>query len=357
MKRYILTLIICTILSLTSVKATTKVVFNETSNGNINTTLGFDTGFVGGIDITLKLKGNVSYENFNLNNISNAKYSNVTYNKKDNTINIILLTGGVGTSHNLLDKNKNLNLGNLIVNANAKNDISYSLECTSLTVLDNSWKSSSITPELVDNSLTYKGEKEEENPGSDNKDDNKPNENENNNDTDKDNNNSGNTENNNGNTSENKDNESSSNNGSSSQNNAGTNNNQNSSSNNNSGTSSNARPNNNASGNNGSASNNAGGTNSSSKNNQDKDDDKDKDDEDKDEDDNEKDEENTSKTPSNKPNNNTTITNGNTTSEEEEEKGFSALKIIIPAVGIIALGALSYRFLKRNKKTPNDFDI
>ena len=354
MKKYILTLIICTILSLTSVKATTKVVFNETSNGNINTTLGFDTGFVGGIDITLKIKGNVSYENFNLNNISNAKYSNVSYNKKDNTINIILLTGGVGTSHNLLDKNKNLNLGNLIVNASTKNDISYSLECTSLTVLDNSWKSSSITPELVDNSLTYKEEKEE-NPGSDNK----PDENENNNDTDKDNNNSGNTENNNGNTSESKDNESSSNNGSSNQNNAGTNNNQNSSSNNNSSTSSNARPNNNASGNNGgSASNNAGSTNSSSKNDQDKDEDKDRDDEDKDEDeDDKKDEENTSKTPSNKPNNNTTITNGNTTSEEEEEKGTSVLKIIIPAVGIVALGALSYRFLKIKKKTPNDFDI
>ena len=45
-----------------------KVTFKETSKGNLATTIHFEEGFVGGIDLTIKLEGNIKFEKFDFNN-------------------------------------------------------------------------------------------------------------------------------------------------------------------------------------------------------------------------------------------------------------------------------------------------
>lgn len=292
-------------LTISSAQAATRITFNESSNGNVNTTLYFDSGFVGGIDLKLKINGNVDYKSFNLNsNITNKKYTTkADYDDKNNTLNILIVTGGVGTSYNLLNNKKELALGTLVVSSNSKNDVSYTIECTGLTVLDNTWSSSTPSFEEVDNKLTYTASKEDEEHKEDesqNNPDNKPNEDNNNNDTNDsqetntDNNLSGGTTNNN--------------------------------------TSSN-------------------GNNATSSNDKDtaKDD---KDDDEKDKDDKEDKEDITNKTEDN----DKVITN-----EEEnkpsEDKQISKLWFIIPIVAIVVAIAIVYVISKKRKKPNNEFDI
>ncbi len=291
-------------LTISSAQAATRITFNESSNGNVNTTLYFDSGFVGGIDLKLKINGNVDYKSFNLNsNITNKKYTTkVDYDDKNNTLNILIVTGGVGTSYNLLNNKKELALGTLVVSSNSKNDVSYTIECTGLTVLDNTWSSSTPSFEEVDNKLTYTASKEDEEHKEDesqNNPDNKPNDDNNNNDND---NQEANTDNNLS---------------------GGTTNN-NTSSNGNNGTSSN-----------------------------DKDTAKDdKDDDEKDKDDKEDKEDITNKTEDN----DKVITN-----EEEnkpsEDKQISKLWFIIPIVAIVVAIAIVYVISKKRKKPNNEFDI
>ncbi len=168
MRKYVtaIALIIASIvISITSVKASTKLVFSEVSNGNINTTLNFEAGFIGGIDLKLQLKGNVEYKDFKLNNnITDKKYTtSIKYDSNTKIVNILIVTGGVGTSYNLLNSKRELALGTLVVEANSQNNIEYSIDCSALTILDNAWKSSQIEPEEVNNKLTYKVQKEDSN--------------------------------------------------------------------------------------------------------------------------------------------------------------------------------------------------
>ncbi len=312
-------------LTISSVKAATKVVFNETSNGNVNTTLHFEEGFVGGIDLKLKISGNVDYKSFNLNsNITSKKYTTkVDYDNKSNTLNVLIVTGGVGTSYNLLNNKKELNLGTLVVSADSKSDVSYTIECTGLTVLDNTWSSSTLSFEEVDNKLTYTVQKEDEEHKDDpnpNNPDNKPDDKDNNNNNDSDNNDNENNNNNQGNNTDNNLNGGTTNNGSTNSSNNG---------------------NNNTSSNNGTSSN-------------DKDDNKDdKDDENDDEKDKDEDkEENTNKTDDS----DEVITNDEENKTSEDKK-VSKLWFIIPIVVIIAGAAVVYVILKRKKKPNNEFDI
>lgn len=158
-------LIICVFVSITTVNAATKLALSENSNGNVKATLHFEDGFVGGFDITLKYSGDVKYKQINLDSkLTNSKYTNkVTFNEQNKTINIKVTTGGVGTSHNLLNVNKELVLGNIVFVTTEKSDTHYTLECSKLTVLDNAWKSQTVTPELKDNSFTLKINDEKDN--------------------------------------------------------------------------------------------------------------------------------------------------------------------------------------------------
>ena len=170
----IVVFVISIFISLTSVSAADKLTFSENSNGNIKATLHFEEGFVGGFDITLKYSGDVKYKQINLDSkLTNSKYTNkVTFNEKNKTINIKVTTGGVGTGHNLLNVNKELVLGNILFTTTEESDTHYTLECSKLTVLDNAWKSQTVTPELKDNSFTLKvNDEKDDNDNNEDKDD------------------------------------------------------------------------------------------------------------------------------------------------------------------------------------------
>ena len=66
---YLITLAIFILFPLTFTKAATKVEFREVSNGVIDTTIHFEEGFVGGIDLSLKVSDNVSIKDFTFNMI------------------------------------------------------------------------------------------------------------------------------------------------------------------------------------------------------------------------------------------------------------------------------------------------
>lgn len=152
-------LIVGIFISITTVNAADKIVFSENSNGNIKATLHFEDGFVGGLDITLKYSGDVKLKQFNLdsklNNV-NPKDEKDKIKINDKTITIRLTMGGVGPEYNLLNKNKELVLGNLLFETSSKSNVSYTIECTALTAVGNDWNSKNIEPELENNKLTFK---------------------------------------------------------------------------------------------------------------------------------------------------------------------------------------------------------
>ncbi len=142
---FLTTLLFSLFISITSVKATTKVSLTEKSNGNINTKLHFDEGFVGGVDVAFKVDGNVSVQSFNFNSkLANKNIKSYNYDSKNKVLNVRITSGGIGTSHNLLNSSKEIDLGNIVLNTSAKSSVSYSLAPTSLKIVDNSWNAQKI---------------------------------------------------------------------------------------------------------------------------------------------------------------------------------------------------------------------
>ncbi len=156
--KIVTTLVLSLFLSLSSVNAATKLTFHEEGNGNIKSVLHFEDGFIGGLDITLKVDGNINFQKMNLDSkLTSSNFTTKTsYDDKTKELNIVVVTGGVGTSHNLLNIDKDLVLGNILFDTSSKKDISYTIQCGSLTTLDNAWKSHEITPEVEKNNFTYK---------------------------------------------------------------------------------------------------------------------------------------------------------------------------------------------------------
>ena len=142
---YITSILLGLFISITSVKATTKVSLTEKSNGNINTKLHFEEGFVGGVDVAFKVTGDVNVQNFTFNSkVGNKSGKTYSYDNKNKILKVRVTSGGIGTSHNLLDTSKELDLGNIVLNTTAKSTVSYSLTPTSLKVVDNSWNAKTI---------------------------------------------------------------------------------------------------------------------------------------------------------------------------------------------------------------------
>lgn len=154
-------------------KAITKVNFNETSNGVINTTIHFDEGFVGGLDVVFKVSDNVKVKNFEFNSAYKSYTKKYSYDSVNHTLRIIVTTGGIGSSHNLLNSKRELTLGKITFETSSKTSVDYSLDKISLMYNDNNWKSTSIPDadlELGGNSkFTYVVNEEvppkEDNPG------------------------------------------------------------------------------------------------------------------------------------------------------------------------------------------------
>ncbi len=130
----------------TPVKALTKINFEETGNGLINTTLHFEEGFVGGIDITFRITGNVDVKDFQFSNkITSGNYkTEYQYDKTQKTLTVRVTTGGIGTSHNLLNEKKELALGTINFTTASKSNENYQLSETEFKIVDNNWASQTI---------------------------------------------------------------------------------------------------------------------------------------------------------------------------------------------------------------------
>ncbi len=137
-----------------SVFATTKVELKQVSNNEINTVIHFEDGFIGGIDLTLKLDKNIKVTNFKFNNSLSDKFTK-EYDYKNNTLNIKITTGGVDKKHNLVNEKKELNVGSIFVEATTNTD--YKIEAKILTVINNSLNSATINDLTTPtNEFTYK---------------------------------------------------------------------------------------------------------------------------------------------------------------------------------------------------------
>ena len=163
-------------LSTTSVDALTRIEFSEKNNGQINTTLHFEEGFVGAIDITFNVSGDVYVKDFKFSDkITSGNYETYhKYNSDKHTLTVRVTTGGVGTSHNLLNSKKELALGTIIFDSSAKKDVNYKLSETAFKIVDNNWKSKTVEQSHIQlgdkTEFVYTVNKVEEDPKDDDKD-------------------------------------------------------------------------------------------------------------------------------------------------------------------------------------------
>lgn len=171
---YIITITLIMLFPITS-KALTKVNLREDGNGKLNTTLHFEEGFIGGIDLKLKVKGNVAVKNVSFSSKikENSFTTNYEYDAKSKTLRIIIVTGGIGSNHNLLNSKKELALGTITLNTSSKENEKYSFSIDSLKVLENNFNAKDIENITLDDNkgFTYIVKKEESKPEEDKKDD------------------------------------------------------------------------------------------------------------------------------------------------------------------------------------------
>ncbi len=143
---WITTFIVCLFFSLTSVHAITKIDYHQNKNGEIKNTIHFEEGFVGGLEATFKVTGDVDIEKFTLDSgINKKEYTkDIEVDNKNNMVTIRLTAGGVGTSHNLLSQEKTLTVGTLTVSTTSSQNESYEISLTKLSIIDNSWAKKDI---------------------------------------------------------------------------------------------------------------------------------------------------------------------------------------------------------------------
>ncbi len=147
---------------LTSLHASGTLTLNELSSGKINATISTTSGYVSGFDLSIKVSGNVEFDSIKWNSELKKYDTKVTY--ENNIIRLILTTG---KQVNLLDRDGDVDLGVLVFNNKGSNSTSYSLELSSLTIIDGTYKSEVMSP-LSTNNDSYQIKYEENTTSQDN---------------------------------------------------------------------------------------------------------------------------------------------------------------------------------------------
>lgn len=121
-------------LCVTSVNAET-LNRNSVSNGKLELSILSNHGYVGAVDATIQITGNVSLVNLiwdtSLDNLAMREYH---YDNNTNTLRIILVTKN--TEQNLLDPHGNLKIGTIEVTAKETTDYNVALTNLEVTNLD-----------------------------------------------------------------------------------------------------------------------------------------------------------------------------------------------------------------------------
>ncbi len=116
-----------------------KATFNpveENSKASLN--LNFDTGYVGGIELKAKVSGDVTVTGIDFNSSYKDYTKRYTYDKNSKILTIYITTGS--NAKNLLDENRNMNIGSLNVTSTKSNE-KYSLELQSLSIIEANYAS------------------------------------------------------------------------------------------------------------------------------------------------------------------------------------------------------------------------
>lgn len=119
-------------------------------NGNVKVNLSFEEGYVGGIDLVLKIKGQVSLDRINWSSAIASSYTKrYSYDEKTGIVRLIVTTGN--QKNNLLDKKGNVSLATIVFKSKTNSKTNYTVELSSLTIVDATYQS------IVKNDLELKG--------------------------------------------------------------------------------------------------------------------------------------------------------------------------------------------------------
>lgn len=123
-----------------AVKADTILVPTSNKNGNVEIKLKFEEGYVGAIDLTLKVSSNIKVTNVIWNTTFPSIYTKrYTYDETNHIVKIYLATGN--NTRNLVDKNGTLILGSLIVKSINGKSVDYTIDIESLSYVDANYTS------------------------------------------------------------------------------------------------------------------------------------------------------------------------------------------------------------------------
>ncbi len=107
-------------------------------NNKASLNIKFDTGYVGGIELKAKLSGDITVTGINFNSNFKDYTKRYHYDKNSKVLTIYIATGN--NKKNLLDKNRNMNIGTLNVTS-PNSDEKYSIELQSVSIVDASYAS------------------------------------------------------------------------------------------------------------------------------------------------------------------------------------------------------------------------
>ena len=156
MRKYMFVMFSMFIFLLSSLEVNASVTLNtsESSNGVIKTNLSFKQGFVGGIDVSFKVNGDVDVSNVVWDNgLSNNYTKRYFYDSNSKTLRIIIATGDL--TRNLLDRDGNMTIGEIKFSNNSTVNKNYSMDITSTTIVDAVYKSLNINDISNDNNKEY----------------------------------------------------------------------------------------------------------------------------------------------------------------------------------------------------------
>lgn len=141
---------------ISKIKADTILEPVSNKNGNVEINLDFEEGYVGAIDLTLKVSSNVKVTGVNWDTSLSTSYTKrYTYDEINHVVKIYLATGN--NTKNLVDKTGKLKVGNLTVKSANGETVNYTVEATSLSIVDANYASIAKTDLKIggNNQFTY----------------------------------------------------------------------------------------------------------------------------------------------------------------------------------------------------------
>lgn len=126
------------LVSFTKLNASVKLETEETTMGSIKMKLVFEQGYVGAVDTSINVQGNVNVDNLIWDNSLGAYVKRYSYDANNKSLRIIISTGD--SSKNLLDKYGVLNIGEVKLSNKSSESQSYSFSTRNVDMVNADYK-------------------------------------------------------------------------------------------------------------------------------------------------------------------------------------------------------------------------